>query len=455
MQTNHAKILVLDDDEDILTSVEMYLEDHFEKVMVETNPHYLDRLLQQNDFHVILLDMNFRRGKSDGSEGIFWLEQILQKNPDQVVILMTAFGDIDLAVKGIKLGAFDFILKPWKNAKLLASIISATKYANSKNETIVQKNKTKLLSNEIDKHYQEIIGLSPTIKNILGTIDKVAGTDANILILGENGTGKELIAHEIHKKSLLKDDIFVSVDMGSITESLFESELFGHVRGAFTDAKEDKKGRFELASGGTIFLDEIGNLPYSLQSKLLTVLQNRTVTPVGSSKVIPVDIRLICATNSNLEKLVKEGNFRQDLYYRLNTFEIHIPPLRDRQADIPAIAEYYTNQFCKKYNKPQLIINNKTLKHLTNYSWPGNIRELKNTIERGVILSNNKNLTIDNLGISGFIDLSSTNTLNLEENEKKLIKKALQKSNGNISKAAKELGIDRNALYRRLAKYDL
>lgn len=456
LQKFSSNILIIDDDKDILTSAELFLEENFNAVFTESEPTRILSHINKFDIDIILLDMNFKKGEVEGYEGVFWLDKIKSEHPDIVVILMTAFGDVELAVKGIKKGAFDFIIKPWKNAKLLASLISAHRFIENQREKNKFKSQTELLNETISRNYHEIIGESAAILQLKETLLKVAETDANVLLLGENGTGKELAARELHRMSNRKNEAFITVDLGAISETLFESEIFGHVKGAFTDAKTDKPGRFELADKGTIFLDEIGNLSFNLQSKLLTVIQNRKVTRVGSSKEIPIDVRIVCATNMPLKDMIEEGHFRQDLFYRINTFEINIPRLKDRIDDIPLLAEHFLNEFKIKYNKPDLNLNDRVIKQLKSYSWPGNIRELKNIIERSTVLSEGKWLEFN------FQVLPTSNTnedgsknLNLDKNEKYLIMKAIEKHKGNITKAAKELGIQRNALYRRLEKHGL
>jgi len=452
-----GSILVVDDDEDILASAILFLEQQFSDIKGESNPANLSRLFEKNDFDVVLLDMNFSKGRTDGKEGINLLEKIVEQSPDTVVILMTAFGEIDLAVKGVKKGAFDFILKPWKNAKLLASVSSALRYRKSKQAVNRLENTRKTLSSDLDKGFQEIIGESDAITKVVKTIEKVAKTDTSVLLLGENGTGKELLARLLHRKSERAEQVFISADMGSLNENLFESEMFGHVKGAFTDAKDDKIGRFELAKGGTIFLDEIGNLSYSLQAKLLSALEKRVICRVGSNVEIPIDIRLVSATNMALQKMVTEGKFREDLFYRINTFEVHLPPLRERLDDIPILAEHFLKIYSSKYNKPRIKVKKSTLKLLTKHNWPGNIRELQNTVERAVILSDNDEIVINDFLLKKTELKIDTNeeTLNLDEMEKTIIMKALHKNNGNVTKAANDLGLQRNALYRRLEKYGL
>ena len=392
MNAKPGKILIVDDDDDILFSARLLLKQHYAIVRIEKNPEELTEILKDDHYNIILLDMNFSGDATSGSEGFNWLKKILELDPNAVIILMTAFGNIEMAVKAIKEGATDFVLKPWQNEKLLATISSAMKLSESKLEIDNLKSRQKQLSSDLDRKFHNIIGVSEEMKKIFATIQKVAETDANILILGENGTGKELIARAIHRQSNREKEIFLNVDMGAISESLFESELFGYVKGAFTDAKDDRAGRFEIASGGTLFLDEIGNLNFGLQSKLLSVLQNRQVTRLGSSTPRPIDIRLICATNLPIEELMSEKRFRQDLLYRINTVEINLPPLRKRMEDIPLLVDHFLQIYNKKYNKPVKRISNAALEKLKNYFWPGNIRELQHTIERVIIMSDSESL---------------------------------------------------------------
>ncbi|HEU5145709.1 MAG TPA: sigma-54 dependent transcriptional regulator [Chryseosolibacter sp.] len=447
---------MIDDDEDVLLAAKMLLKKQSHHVIIEKNPNKIPFLLNNDTYDVILLDMNFSKDITSGKEGFYWLEQILEKDPNAVVILITAFGDVEMAVKALKKGATDFILKPWQNEKLVATISTAIRLKKSYNQVDKLKKAKEMLEEQISKPFGEIIGQSAAIKEVFAMINKVARTDANVLILGENGTGKELIARAIHQRSLRKDNSFVSVDMGAITETLFESELFGHKKGAFTDAREDRPGRFELASGGTLFLDEIGNLSLALQSKLLSALQSRQVTRVGSNQPVPVDIRLICATNMPLTKMVQEGTFRQDLLYRINTVEIQVPPLSDRVEDIPLLADHYLNHYAKKYHKAVTTIAPEALDKLKRYAWPGNIRELQHAIERAVIMTDSSSLQeTDFLFSRSLTSGPSANTLNLDEVEKAAIAKALQMHGGNISKAADELGLTRASLYRRMEKYGL
>ncbi len=454
-----GKILIVDDNEDLLKAAKMYLKRHFAQVDIEKNPEAIPNLMNNEDYDVILLDMNFTKDVSSGHEGYYWLEKILTIDPSAVVVLITAYGDIQMAVKAIKAGATDFVLKPWENEKLLATLYSAMRLRESRDVIENLKIKNQEINQELNSKFSEIIGQSSAMQKIFQTIERVAKTDANVLILGENGTGKELIARAIHRNSVRQNETFATVDLGSITETLFESELFGHKKGAFTDAKEDRAGRFELANGGTLFLDEIGNLSMPLQAKLLTVLQNRRVSRVGSSKDTPIDIRLICATNMPLYEMVKENRFRQDLLYRINTIEIEVPPLRERFEDIPLLANHFLKYYSEKYGKSVSRISDAAMTRMHKHPWPGNIRELQHSIERAVILSNGNVLQPEdfNFNVSAGKDDGQLNLdqFNLEEVEKLLIRKVLKKYNGNITQAASELGLTRSSLYRRLEKYGL
>ena len=458
MNLKSGKVLIVDDDEDVLFSARLLLKQHYPIVRIEKNPEQISAILKEEQYDVILLDMNFSGNATSGSEGFNWLKKILELDPAAVVILITAFGTIEMAVKAIKDGATDFVLKPWQNEKLLATVSSAMKLSQSKQKIDNLLSRQKQLSEDIDQQFHNIIGISDEMQKIFTAIQKVAETDANILILGENGTGKELVARAIHRQSKRSEEIFLNVDMGALSESLFESELFGYMKGAFTDAKEDKAGRFEIASGGTLFLDEIGNLSNNLQMKLLTVLQNRQITRLGANKAKPIDIRLICATNKPIDELKSEKYFRQDLLYRINTVEINLPPLRKRTEDIPLLAKHFLNIYCKKYNKPIKEITPSTLTRLERYHWPGNIRELQHTIERVVIMNDAPVLQAEDFYISAQdikADNLTLNNYDIEEVEKMLIIKAVDKYNGNLTKAAKELGLTRASLYRRLEKYGL
>ena len=445
-----GKILIVDDDVDVLRAARLLLKRHFEQVDFEKNPQKIPYLVTNFDYDVILLDMNFTRDLSSGKEGFEWLDRILDIKPDTAVVLFTAYGDVEMAVRAIKAGATDFVLKPWENEKLLATIQTAYDKRNAKQNTPATAATT-------NPGNQNIIGKSPAMLSIFDTISRVAATDANILILGENGTGKDLLARQIHAQSHRNNKPFVSVDLGAISESLFESELFGHVKGAFTDAREDRTGRFEEASGGTIFLDEIGNISIPLQAKLLTVLQNRYVTRVGSNKPIPIDVRLICATNRNIQYLAGQQLFRQDLLYRINTIEIPLPPLRERKEDIVPLAEYFMQLYRDKYKRPVNSLQDSLVNQLEKYDWPGNIRELQHAIERAVILSQGKSLQPKDVFVknSQNTEQSADTGYNLEEMERNIITQAMKKCNGNITEAAKELGLSRAALYRRLEKYNI
>ena len=447
---------MVDDDEDVLLAAKMLLKKQNHHVIIEKNPNKIPFLLNNDTYDVILLDMNFSKDITSGKEGFHWLEQILAYDPTTVVIMITAFGDVEMAVRALKLGATDFILKPWQNEKLVATISTAIKLKQSYNEVDKLKKAKEMLEEQIGKPFGDIIGQSNSIKEVFTLIDKVAKTDANVLILGENGTGKELIARAIHQRSLRKNSSFVAVDMGAITETLFESELFGHKKGAFTDAREDRPGRFELANGGTLFLDEIGNLSMALQSKLLSALQSRQVTRVGSNQATPVDIRLVCATNMPLHQMVKDGTFRQDLLYRINTVEINVPPLSDRVEDVPMLVQHFLNYYSKKYHKQVTSVAASAMDKLKRYPWPGNIRELQHALERAVIMTDSATLQdSDFLFSRSLTSASNLDTLNLDEVERAAIVKAMQMHNGNISKAADELGLTRASLYRRMEKYGI
>ena len=452
-----ASILIVDDDRDVLETARMFLKQEFTTVQIENDPSRIPSLMKSTSFDVILLDMNFKKGVNDGEEGFYWLDQILRTDSQAVVILITAYGEVDLAVKAMKNGAVDFVLKPWKNQKLLATILAAFKIRESKKEIEKLKVVQERLSDTIDQPYADFIGESPAIQHVHELIDRVAGTDANVLILGENGTGKELVARAIHRKSLRKNNVFISVDLGALSETLFESELFGHVKGAFTDARQDKPGRFELASGGTIFLDEIGNLSLNLQSKLLTVLQNRKVQRVGGHSEIAVDFRLIAATNMPLYEMVAEKQFRQDLLYRINTVEIRVPSLRERSDDIPLLAEYFLERYAMKYKRHGMKIDRSVMSKIKKYAWPGNIRELQHAIERAVILNEGRILENADMLISTGIKPNKTGSKpqTLDDMEKLFIQQSLEDNHGNVTTTARVLGMTRTALYRRMKKHGL
>lgn len=465
-QEKLGKVLVVDDDEDVLQAARLCLKQHVELVHIEKNPVLIPELLKATNYDVILLDMNFNRDVTSGQEGFSWLNRILELDPAAVVILITAYGDVDLAVRAIKEGATDFVLKPWQNEKLLATLFAAMKLRQSRCEIATLKNRQKQLSDDLDYPFHDFIGNSAGMRKVLETIEKVSQTDANVLILGENGTGKELVARALHRRSPRQNEPFICVDMGAISESLFESELFGHIKGAYTDAKAERMGRFEVASGGTLFLDEIGNLPLSLQAKILRVLESRQVTPLGTNTPRPIDIHLICATNMPIYQMKDRGDFRPDLLYRINTVEIHLPPLRQRQEDIPLLCQYFLQLYCRKYKKEHKQLSPAALKKLTTYAWPGNVRELQHAIERAVILGNPALLqpedfffhdpTINAPEIPPTTQsLQDLNSFNLEEIEKSVIRKTIETYKGNISQAAKELGLTRASLYRRMEKYGI
>jgi DNA-binding NtrC family response regulator len=450
-------LLIVDDNKSVISALEMMLQYEIEKIISITDPSRIPEKLRQNEIDMVLLDMNFMAGINSGNEGLFWMKEILKHDSNISVVMITAYGDVELAVKAIREGAVDFILKPWDNSKLIATLNSAWKLRTSRQEALHLKKDNLYLKKEINRSNEKIVlGASPTMINVINIVRKVAVTDANILITGENGTGKELIAREIHNLSKRSNELMVTVDMGSITETLFESEMFGHVKGAFTDAKDDRKGKFEMAQNGTLFLDEIGNLSLQSQSKLLSVLQNRYITKVGSNKPVHIDIRLVCATNCNLHTMVREGSFREDLLYRLNTIQIEVPPLRDRVDDIPVLATHFLRVYCEKYNKGSMRISTQAQEKLSNYHWPGNIRELRHSVEKAVIMADSTVLGpsdfVFNTSLKGAI--SSDNTT-LDEMEKKMISETLIKYNNNMSAVAGQLGITRQTLYNKLKKYDL
>ncbi|MGB0893831.1 MAG: sigma-54-dependent transcriptional regulator [Parashewanella sp.] len=451
-----GSILIVDDNADILTASRLLLKQSYQQVKTTTDPQHIASYLEQFDIDVILLDMNFTRDAISGKEGFYWLEKILKLKPSCKVIMMTAFAELDLAVKAIKAGAADFIAKPWSNEALLAVVTATFAQADTQKKLDKLTLTNQGLNIALQGRPQAIIGESPAMLQVFSTIEKAAKTDANILILGESGTGKELVAHAIHQASPRAKQAFIGVDMGSVSDSLFESELFGHKKGAFTDAKQDRVGRIELADKGSLFLDEIGNLPLSQQAKLLAVLQNRQLTPVGSNKPIDFDSRLICATNHDLSKAIAQGEFRQDFLYRINTIEVRLPSLRQREQDIPLLVDHYLTHFCQKYQR-ELSILPSDLKRLCRYSWPGNVRELAHSIERAVILSERCNLDISAIVLNSSPEPTSNlfNSFNLDEVEKHTIAAALDHFKGNVSQAAKALGLTRGALYRRLEKHEL
>ncbi len=450
MLLKKANILIVDDDPDVLNALRLLLKPMVKSVTIEKNPNNISNILSHHPIDLVVLDMNFSGAVHTGNEGIFWLNQIKKINEDIAVVLMTAYADIDLAIRGLKEGASDFLVKPWKNDKIISTLTSA-----------ITKKEAAKTSSHINSPAVNIIGESPVIQDVFTKIEKVAPTDANVLILGENGTGKDLIARALHDNSNRRHKPFVKVDVGALTSSLFESELFGYKKGAFTDAREDRKGRFEMANGGTIFLDEIGNITLGQQVRLLTVLQNRQVTPLGDNTPIDIDIRLICATNLEPQVLADEKKFRKDLIYRINTVDIVVPPLRHRGTDITLLARYFVELYAEKYHKPPYTFGQGFLSKLKNHPFPGNVRELQYVLERAVIMSDGTELKVEDLVFSSIEHSSKptasleTSSLNLDELEKNAILKVLEKHRGNVSKSAKELGITRAALYRRLEKYDL
>jgi DNA-binding NtrC family response regulator len=453
MQNQKGIILIVDDNKSILSTLEILLSHEFQTVVTISNPNQIPTELRKKDYNLVILDMNFQAGVNTGNEGIYWLGRIKETNPEISVVMITAYGDIEMAVKALKAGASDFILKPWDNEKLLATLKLAIQLNLSKTEVRQLKERETELKKEINREQKFIIGSSPKLISVLNLVRKVAKTDANVLITGENGTGKELIAQEIHRLSGRASEVLVNVDIGSLSETLFESELFGHTKGAFTDAHENRQGKFETAEKGTLFLDEIGNLSFHLQSKLLAAIENRQITRIGSNQLIPINIRLICATNKNLDSMVRDGLFREDLLYRINTIQIELPPLRERGNDIIILAEFFLKKYTYKYNKPNLKITRQAYEKLLNYSWPGNIRELQHTIEKVVILSDSNVLKPDDLFLRLNNQVSGSGTYTtLEEMESRMIHEALEKNNGNFTAAAEQLGITRQTLYNRLKK---
>ena len=451
MNLKKATVLIVDDDPDVLTAVRLLLKPELKEVITEKNPENLNSLLQRNQVDLILLDMNFNSAINTGNEGLYWLKKIKEWKPLVSVIMITAYGDIDLAVRSLKEGADDFIVKPWNNEKLIDTI----------KEVLDKKDGIKHTKPTIVKNQSAtaILGDSAMMQDVFQKVNKIAPTDANILLLGENGTGKDLMAKTIHERSLRNNKPFIKVDVGALTETLFESELFGHKKGAFTDARDDRQGRFEDAQGGTLFLDEIGNISLQQQAKLLTVLQNRQVTRLGTNKAVDIDIRLICATNLPLSELANEQRFRKDLIYRINTVEINMPPLRKREEDIIVLARYFAKLYASKYLKPAIDFDAVAIQKLKTYHFPGNVRELQYTIERAVIMADTGVLGADDL-IFSILEtqpaaLIQEEQIQLGTLEKNAILKVIEKHNGNITRAAKELGLTRTALYRRLSKYDI
>ena len=464
MKKYPASILIVDDDEHVVLTSRLILKEYFEKIETLDSPKTLETKLKQQEFDVVLLDMNFKVGATLGNEGIFWMNRIRQLSPNSQVVLQTAYGDIELAVKSIKEGAVDFLPKPWDKEKLVTTVINAYQQSLARKENRELKSKQQALQNHFNQDKRPFIASAPAMEPVLHAISQVATTDAAVLILGENGTGKELVARAIHQQSNRAHESFIVVDMGALPHGLFESEMFGHEKGAFTDAKETRIGKFELANKGTLFLDEMGNLAPDLQVKLLSALQTKTICKVGSNKIINLDVRVICATNAPIYELVSTGSFRQDLFYRIKTVEIPLPPLRDRKEDIPALFNFYFDQFKQRYHK-QLEVSARVVESLSEYYWPGNIRELQHAVERAVILCREPELSVSDFqlvhdshgttSVPAGRQVSGGTTLNLVDVEREVIRKAIAKHQNNLTKAAEELGIGRTTLYRKLEEYGL
>jgi DNA-binding NtrC family response regulator len=456
MKKYNGNILIVDDDEHVVLTSQMILKQYFERTETLDSPKILESKLKQQEYDVILLDMNFKAGVTSGNEGIFWMNRIQALAPQTQVVLQTAYGDIELAVRSIKEGAVDFLPKPWDKEKLVTTVINAWKLACSRRENRDLKNKQRELQKQLNPDHQPFIASSPMMQQVTHTIAQVSQTDANVLILGENGTGKELAARAIHNQSSRAEEPFITVDLGAVPASLFESEMFGHEKGAFTDAKDARMGKFELANKGTLFLDEMGNLPLPLQVKILSVLQSKTITRVGSNRTINLDVRVICATNAPIHEVVTQGAIRQDLYYRINTVEIHLPPLRDRREDIPLLFRHYLEEYCKRYHK-NLTAHPEVVVKLAKYPWPGNIRELQHAVERAVILCSKPEMSISDfqLNDNGAVHTPEMKSLNLADVEKDVILQAMKKCNGNLTRAAEELGIGRTTLYRKMEEYGI
>jgi DNA-binding NtrC family response regulator len=450
-----GKILIVDDNKSVLSALELLLFPAFGEIRTVSTPNRIQGLLEEGEFDLVVLDMNFAAGVNTGNEGLYWLKKINEFDSELPVVMITAYGDVELAVKALKEGATDFVLKPWDNQKLLATLKSAFQLRQSRLEVSRLKQKEKALKKEFNREFRPMIGNSHCLMQMQNMIAKVAKTEANVLITGENGTGKELVAREIHRLSGRCDEVMVNVDMGAVSETLFESELFGHVKGAFTDAHEDRVGKIETAHNGTLFLDEIGNFTLSLQAKMLNVLQNRQIIRVGSNKPINVNIRLICATNRDLSQKIDEGSFREDLLYRINTIHIEVPPLRERGKDIILLSEFFLKKYSDKYGKENLRINSHAQEKLMNYRWPGNVRELQHAMEKAVILSDGNVLKPENFFFKPIMAAPIDQNLTVEEMEKRMISGVMNKANGNMSIAAQRLGFSRQTLYNKIKKYGL
>jgi DNA-binding NtrC family response regulator len=450
-----GNLLVVDDNKNVLTALRILLEHYFENVTLLSSPNNLRSVIREFNPDIVLLDMNFSAGINTGNEGLYWLSEIKKQDADLPVVLFTAYADIDLAVKALKQGASDFVVKPWDNARLIATLQSAYALRESRKEVKQLREKQNVLQDELNKERDICWGISNVMQELQRLIQKVALTDANILITGENGTGKEVVAREIYRLSPRNKELLITVDMGAITESLFESELFGHVKGSFTDAKTDRTGKFEAANHGTLFLDEIGNLSYPLQAKILNALQSRTIVKVGDNKPVPVDIRLISATNRNLQKSVQKGEFREDLLYRINTIHVEVPALRERKEDIPLLAEFFLKKYARKYLKENIRISDEAIDKLKEYPWHGNIRELQHTMEKTVILTETDVLQADDFYLNPTVHTGNKNPETLDESEKRLIENSLKRNKDNLSAVAAELGITRPTLYSKMKKYCL
>ncbi len=450
-----SQILIVDDDKDVLLTAELLLKNKQRRVTTLLNPCDITEAFAEQPFDVVLLDMNFTRGITTGEEGFYWLHKIKELSPHTQIIMATAYGEINLAVEAIKQGASDFLVKPWDNEKLISTVNTCLELSHSKQRIDHLQETQRTLNEKLESDFGQIIGESPAINEVFSLIDKVAATDASVLILGENGTGKELVARALHRQSQRNGSPLISVDMGSLTESLFESEMFGHRKGAFTDAREDRAGRFEVANGGTLFLDEIGNLALPLQAKLLKALETRQVTRVGADRSTNFDIRLICATNLERERLNDETYFRRDLLYRINTVEIVLPSLRQRPSDIPLLAKHYIEMYARKYNKPAPVLEAADVKKLQQYSWPGNVRELQHSLERAVIVADGGKLRAEDVVVNRTSHQSEKMELNIARLEEQAIKRAIQHYEGNLTKVAKALGLGRTTLYRKMEKYGL
>jgi DNA-binding NtrC family response regulator len=457
MARKEGSILIIDDNHDLLIALKLILAQSFDRIDTLRNPNLILSTMERYSYDIILLDMNFKPGQVTGNEGIFWMNKIREKDPGATVVFITAFGDVELAIRSLKEGAADFIMKSWDEQKILATLTSAYRLSKSRMEVSLLKKKQAHLTRELERDLNICHCHSAAMKELDQMVGKIATTDASVLILGENGTGKEVLARQIHRASKRRDEIFMKTDLGALPETLFESELFGHTKGAFTDAKEERDGRFVIASGGTLFMDEIGNLPPGLQSKLLSALQNNEVYPVGSSVPTPVDVRVISATNMNLRKMISEKSFREDLYYRINALEIEIPPLRKREEDIPVLASFFLKKYSEHYSRTGLRLSDAALDQLKSHPWPGNIRELEHAIEKAVILS--ETAVISTILLPAEARSSHAQylpeTLNLEEHERAVIVQALREERYNISAAAKALGINRSTLYQKMKKYGL